>query len=275
MSDPSMMPCVFSAHGSPMNIVADNSFTRALVSEAARLPRPEAILVVSAHWQSRGSLVTSSVRPPQIFDFSGFPRELYAVEYRAPGNPALAERIAATLAAPVGEGPTGAGTTGASPTARVDPVRGIDHGAWSVLHHMYPARDIPVLQLSLDVDLPPRSHYELAKRLSFLRREGVLVLGSGNIVHSFDEVDFDDDAEALPWAVAFDALVAGKIDSSDIEELVGFGGPNAASRRAFRTNEHYLPMLYALALREEGEPLRHFHASIQNASMSMRSFTIG
>lgn len=260
-----MMPCIFAAHGSPMNIVADNAFTRDLAAEAAGLPRPEAILVVSAHWQSRGGLVTSSPAPAQIFDFSGFPPELYKAVYRAPGDPGLAQRIAAALGGPGAVGPA----------VRVDPLRGIDHGAWSILHHMFPAQDIPVLQLSLDANLSPRAHCDFAKRLSFLRREGILVMGSGNIVHSFEEVDFDDEAEALPWATEFDALVAAKIDASDMETLAGYGGPNAASRRAFRTNEHYLPMLYALALREEGESLRHFHASIQNASMSMRCFTVG
>ncbi len=258
----SRMPVLFSAHGSPMNIVADNDFTRDLVAVAARLPKPESILVVSAHWQSRGSFVTSSPRPKQIYDFSGFPPELYKVSYSAPGDPRLAEHIAATL-------------SGSGSTVLPDPGRGIDHGAWSVLHHMYPAQDIPVLQLSLDAGLSPGAGFEFAQRLAPLREEGVLVVGSGNIVHSFDEVDFDDNAEALPWAIAFDALVKEKIDATDTETLIGFGGPNAASRRAFRTNEHYLPMLYALALREDGEPVQYFHESIQNASMGMRCFMIG
>lgn len=260
-----MMPALFLAHGSPINIVADNAFTRALREVPARIPRPVAILVISAHWQSRGSLVTSSPDPCQIYDFSGFPEELYEVKYEAPGNAALAAHIASSL------------------PAECDPERGIDHGAWSVLHHMYPAADIPVLQLSLDAELSPRGHFELGGKLAFLRSEGVLVIGSGNIVHSFDEVDFDDDARPLPWAVEFDAMIRDRIDSGDTDTLVSLAetgsasglAPRRAVRRAFRTNEHYLPMLYALALRQEKEPIVHLHESIQNASMGMRCFMVG
>src|SRR5262245_57701160 len=182
------MPALFVGHGSPMNAVEDSEFRRGWAAAAARLPRPEAVLCVSAHWETAGVFVTSSEKPTTIHDFYGFPDELHAVTYPAFGHPALARKVARLL----------------GPSALLDPHRGLDHGCWSVLRAMYPTASVPVLQLSLDSTRPPELHYALARRLRPLRGEGVLVLGSGNVVHNLRLMDPErGDAEA--WAVRFDA----------------------------------------------------------------------
>src|SRR5262245_51428700 len=185
------MPVVFVGHGSPMNAIEDNAFRRSWVALGARLPRPKAILCVSAHWETRGVLLTAPERPGTIHDFLGFPQTLFDVRYPAPGDPALARRAAALLA---------------STRARLDPERGLDHGAWSVLLAMYPRADVPVVQLSLDTSRPAEFHYELATALAPLRDRGVLVLGSGNIVHNLERIDFRR-AGGYDWAERFNDTV--------------------------------------------------------------------
>ena len=253
------MPVLFVGHGSPMNIIADNSYTRSLQQLGPALPRPRAILVISAHWQTRGPFVTSAPQPPLIYDFYGFPAELYRQEYGSPGSPEVASRLQAV--------------TG----QRVMPAagRGIDHAAWAVLKHLYPAADIPVLEMSLDRLLSPQAHFDLAKSLAPLREEGVLLLGSGNLVHNLAKIDFSAlDAPAFEWAVRFDREMERLLLNRETDRLIAYDAlPDV--QWAVPTDEHYLPMLYAAALREENESLRFCCTDIQNGSIAMRSFVIG
>lgn len=257
------MPVVFVGHGSPMNIVLDNPYTRSLRDLARRLPRPEAVCVVSAHWLTPGTFVSCQARPRQIYDFFGFPEELYRVPYGPPGHPALARRTVALLAA-------------AAPSADCNADWGHDHAGWSVLRHMYPAADVPVYLVSVDMSAPAERHAALGRLLAPLRDDGVLVMGSGNIVHNLRLADFEDmDAPPDPRGVAFDAAVKDALSAGDLETLVGYERLGGAARYAVPTPDHYFPMLYAAALREKGEPLRFPCEIFQNRSVSMRSFAIG
>jgi 4,5-DOPA dioxygenase extradiol len=261
------MPALFVGHGSPMNLVLDNGFTRSLAAWGRRLPRPEAILVVSAHWLTAGTFVTCAARPRVIYDFYGFPEELYAITYPSPGAPEEADFVRrAVRGAPVG----------------CDLEWGLDHASWAVLKHLYPAADVPVFELSLDYSADDRHpkplsyHYELARELSGLRSRGVLVIGSGNIVHNLARIDFGDmDAKPYPWAVEFDERVKESLLAGRHRDLVEYRDLAQSAPLAVPTLDHYLPMLYVLALQEEGEPLVFTHEGIQNASISMRCFQIG
>jgi 4,5-DOPA dioxygenase extradiol len=239
-----------------MNAIEENEFTRGLRDAARRIPRPESILCVSAHWQTRGVRVTGSERPPTIHDFSGFPKELHQVEYPAPGDRALAQRVSKLLG------------------ANVDPARGLDHGAWGVLRIMYPEAGIPVVQLSLDAGLTGAGHYELAKKLGPLRDEGVLILASGNIVHNLPLVDFsrDDGAE---WAARFNDKIKQLILDDAPDELAAFEKLGPEARMAAPTPEHFLPLLYALAVKTEGERVSFFNDKIVMGAISMTSAMIG
>jgi 4,5-DOPA dioxygenase extradiol len=251
------MPALFIGHGSPMNIIADNDYTRALERLAADLPPPRAILVVSAHWLTRGTAVGNDEQDVTIHDFSGFPDELYEKSYPAPGSPAVAARVAELT------------------RGRAVPVpRGLDHAAWAPLIRMYPAADMPVLELSLDMTLPPAAHYELGGMLAPLRDEGVLVIGSGNVVHSFAEIDWDEGAPPLPWAVEFDEWVAAMTQERRHQDLVEYLR-HPYGRRAAPTPDHYYPLLYALAVSAGDEPVATVHAGIQHAGMSMRCLRFG
>jgi 4,5-DOPA dioxygenase extradiol len=254
---PRPMPVLFVGHGSPMNAVSDNPFTRSLGVLGRALPRPDAVLVVSAHWLTRGTRVCCTPHPRTIHDFMGFPPELYAMEYPAPGAPALAREVA-TLAG-----------------ATCDDAWGFDHGAWTVLHHMYPDADIPLLELSLDAGLSPAEHFEIGRRLSVLRDRGVLIVGSGNIVHNLRAVRWEDDAEAYPWAIEFDEWVAGRLAAGDDDALVDYEQMGRVASLAVPTNEHYLPLLYAAALRREDDALAFTHEGIDMGSMSMRCVRFG
>ncbi len=257
------MPALFVGHGSPMNIVLDNAYTRSLRDLSRRLPPPEAVCVVSAHWLTRGTVVSCQARPRQIYDFFGFPEELYRVPYGPPGHPALARRTVALLKA-------------AAPAADCSAEWGSDHAAWSVLRHMYPAADVPVYLVSVDMTAPPSRHAALGRLLAPLRDEGVLVMGSGNIVHNLRLADFGDmDAAPDPRGIAFDTSVKDALSAGDLAALVGYERLGEAARFAVPTPDHYFPMLYAAALRETGEPLRFPCEIFQNRSVSMRSFAIG
>ncbi len=257
------MPVLFVGHGSPMNIALDNAYTRGLRELAGRLPRPEAVCVVSAHWMTRGTFVSCQDTPRQIFDFYGFPDELYRVRYEPPGHPALARRTVALLQA-------------AAPEAACNGEWGHDHAGWSVLLHMYPAADVPVYLVSVDMTAPAERHAALGRSLGPLRDDGVLVIGSGNIVHNLRLADFADmDAPPDPRGVAFDTAVKEALDAGDLETLVRYERLGTPARYAVPTADHYFPMLYAAALREKGEPLRFPCEVFQNRSVSMRSFAIG
>ncbi|GAB6111025.1 4,5-DOPA-extradiol-dioxygenase [Desulfomicrobium salsuginis] len=246
------MPLVFVGHGNPMNAIEDNEFSRAWAQLGRELPRPRAILCVSAHWETDGTCVTSAQMPETIHDFSGFPAELNHIQYPAPGSPALARKVMdATRYARI----------------RHDRSWGLDHGAWSVLCRMYPRADIPVVQLSIDAGAPPYFHYELGRELAPLRKEGVLILGSGNMVHNLGVMAWQD--EGFEWAVECDAAMAGLIEAGDHDALVEYEGlPHA--RLAIPTEEHYLPLLYVLGAMDPGEGTRFFNDRVTLGSISMR-----
>ncbi len=254
----SRMPALFLAHGNPMNAIADNAFTRSLAALAADLPRPRAILVVSAHWLTRGTHVLTATNPRTIHDFGGFPEELYRIDYPAPGAPDVADSVCDL-----------------APSVRRDDTWGLDHASWAVLRHMWPHADVPVLELSLDMTAPPHTHWELARTLAPLRDDGVLVVGSGNIVHSFAGISWEPDAPAHPWAEEFDAWVADALVRGDEASLVDYHAAGPMAQLSVPTNDHYLPLLYAAALRTDDDAVSFPHAGIDMASMSMRCVRVG
>ena len=256
---PGRAPLVFLGHGSPLNSVRDNEFTRRLVRLGRELPEPAAVCVVSAHWLSRGETrVGTSERPGTLHDFGGFPAELYALQYPAPGSPRYArELIECVSQVPV----------------REDAQRELDHGAWSMLLHLWPAADVPVFQMSIDWDQPQAWHFALAQELRALRECGVLLLCSGNIVHNLGRLSaHEEDPQIAPWASEFDAWAAARLEARDFAALIDHErqGPNA--RLAVPTNDHYLPFVYALGALAEGEALRTLHTGFQYGSISMRCF---
>lgn len=260
--DPGMnarMPVLFVGHGSPMNAIEDNEFRQGWAEAALRLARPRAVLCVSAHWETRGVFVTAAARPSTIYDFYGFPDTLYRVLYPAPGSPGLAQRVADLVR---------------RAEVRLDPQRGLDHGAWSVLTAMYPEADVPVLQLSLDATQGPAFHYALGQELVPLRDEGVLILGSGNLVHNLRLVDFGR-AEGYDWADGFNQKLKERIVARDHARLVDYESLGADSRRAVPTPEHYLPVLYALGARTEADDVAFFNDKTALGSLSMTSLAIG
>jgi len=256
-----MMPALFVGHGNPMNAIEENVYAAAWRVAADAFPRPRAILCISAHWETEGTFVTAMDEPRTIHDFYGFPGELYQVQYPAPGSRSLAERVRSLVG---------------STAVRLDDGYswGLDHGAWSVLRRMYPAADIPTVQLSLDRTQHPRFHYDLGSELQALRKEGVLIVGSGNLVHNLRLLQWDA-AEAHPWATEFDRLAAGLILSGEHDRLVAYPALGMAARLSIPTNEHYLPLLYVLSLQQPGEPVSFFAEGLPLGSISMRSVRIG
>jgi 4,5-DOPA dioxygenase extradiol len=255
----STFPALFLGHGSPLNAIEENESTRDWQALAARLAPPRAILCVSAHWETRGPRVTSAAHPETIHDFHGFPRALFDVRYPARGDPELAARVADLLR---------------PQDVRPDPHRGLDHGCWSVLRVMYPEADVPVLQLSLDRGRAPREHYELAARLAPLREEGVLVLGSGNLVHNLGDVDFASRG-GRDWAVRFNDLLKRRIEAREHEKLLSYEQLSPDAHRAIPTPEHYLPLAYVLALQKADEPVSFLVDRIVLGSISMTSVLVG
>lgn len=251
------MPALFVGHGSPMNAIEDNEFSRAWAAMGRALPRPQAILCVSAHWQTRGSHATAMANPRTIYDFYGFPDALYRQQYPAPGAPGLARLVQETAPVPVG----------------LDQGWGLDHGAWSVLIKMYPQADIPVVQLSLDATQPPAYHYALGRALRPLRERGVMILGSGNIVHNLRLMCWED--RAFDWAAEFDATAKQFIEAGDHQSLVEYGKLGRSAALSIPTNEHYLPLLYALGAAEDGEQVQFFADRVTFCAISMRSLRIG
>lgn len=256
------MPVLFIGHGNPMNAIRDTPFTRALANLGKTLPRPKAILCISAHWMTRrGTWVTHARDPRIIYDFSGFPRELFAVQYPVQGDPDVAERIS-----------KGSSDPAIQPD---DGEWGIDHGAWSVLKHMYPAADVPVLQLSLDMTQGPEFHFALGARLKDLRREGILIVGSGNVVHNLRQVNFADDARPLDWAVDFDAWLKQRLEQRDYGAVLHNATESLAGRLSIPTPDHWYPLLYALGASDAADLLRFEYEGIENASISMRCLSLG
>jgi 4,5-DOPA dioxygenase extradiol len=252
------MPLLFVGHGSPMNAVEDNEFSRAWIEVGSALPAPKAILCVSAHWESRGTQITAMEKPRTIYDFYGFPPELYAKTYPAPGSPDLAGRVRNLV-----------GMNEVTP----DLNWGFDHGTWSVLSRMFPNADVPVVQVSLDVNKSPQAHYDLGRQLRDLRNEAILIIGSGNIVHNLRMVVFED--IAFDWAVEFDGMVKKAILDGNHEPLIQYKTQGRAAALSINSAEHYKPLLYILGAMEPGEPVNFFAEKVWGGSVSMRSVRIG
>ena len=256
------MPVLFVGHGSPMNAIEDNAWSRGFRAVAALLPRPRVVLAVSAHWYVPGTFVTGNEHPETIHDFGGFPRELYEMEYPAPGDVELARLVVGLLG---GE------------RAALSTDWGLDHGTWSVLRHLYPAADVPVVQLSIDRRLPPAEHLELGRKLAPLREEGVLVMGSGNIVHNLRHALSNaqrGDSSTPAWATRFDADVAKAIEQNDGEQLIRLVTSNDG-RMSHPTLDHYLPLLYAVGAADKGDAVRCPITGFDLGSLSMRTVIFG
>jgi 4,5-DOPA dioxygenase extradiol len=255
------MPVLFIGHGSPMNAVRDNSFTRRLSVWGKSIPvRPAAILVISAHWLSHGTHVMMNENPETIYDFGGFPEELYRIRYPAPGAPEQAILAKNTIL---------------TATVTEDMSRGLDHGAWSILRHLFPDASIPVFQLSIDYYKPLHYHYELGRELGALRNKGILIIGSGNIVHNLYQVDFNDHAVPFGWASEFDYAVKTSLQKGNPAALINYQQLSPAASLAVPAPDHYIPMIYTLGMAAPSEIPAIQYEEIQNASVSMLSFQIG
>lgn len=254
------MPAIFIGHGNPMNIVRHNQWTEGWRSLGTAIPRPRAILAVSAHWYIPSTMVTAMPHPRTIHDFGGFPQELYEIEYPAPGDPALAIRVQSLLA-PIPVEP--------------DEEWGLDHGTWSVLDHMFPEADIPVVQLSINRTQPPSFHYEIGKRLAPLRDEGILLLGSGNLVHNLQAYEWErPDVGAFNWASRFEEKVRGLLRAGKDAQLIDYAGLGPEAKLSVPTPDHYLPFLYVLGSRREGESVSFPIQGFDGGSMSMLAVEI-
>ncbi len=249
-------PVLFVGHGNPMNAVEENAYVRAWKILGSTLSVPHAILVVSAHWLTEGTKVHIANTPRTIHDFYGFPEELYKIRYDCPGAPNYAEATMALL----------------SPTPVTgDTQWGLDHGSWVILRHLYPNADVPVFQLSIDVSRTHRAHYELAQLLRPLREKGVLVIGSGNIVHNLGRIDFEQDAKPFSWAEEFDETAKSLLLSGDDDALVDYEKIGGAATLAIPTPDHYWPLLYALGLKVKGDRVTFPVEGIAHSSISMRT----
>ena len=255
------MPAIFFGHGNPMNAVMKNRYTEAWSTIGRSLPRPQAILCVSAHWYLPGTAVTAMTKPRTIHDFGGFPRELYEVQYPAPGSPELAQRVK-DLLAPL--------------PVELDQRWGLDHGAWSVLCHVFPEAEIPVVQLSIDETREARFHYELGKSLAPLRDEGVLIIGSGNLVHNLHTYAWGQhEVEPFDWAVRFETQAREFLSQGNDAPLVNYESLGRDALLSAPTPDHYLPLVYILGLRREGEAASFPVEGFDGGSISMLSVQIG
>jgi 4,5-DOPA dioxygenase extradiol len=256
------MPAIFFGHGNPLNALRRNSYTAGWAALGASLPRPSAVLCVSAHWYFPGTAVTAMSQPRTIHDFGGFPQELFEVQYPAPGNPKLAQRVAELLA-PL-------------PVGMDEKSWGLDHGTWSVLSHVFPEADIPVVQLSIDETKPPEFHYEIAKQLGPLRDEGVLVIGSGNIVHNLHTYAWGKhEVEPFDWAVRFENLAREMLLSGNDTPLIDYEGLGRDALLSAPTPDHYLPLLYLMGLRRPGDSVTFPVEGFDGGSISMLTVRIG
>lgn len=256
------MPVLFLGHGSPMNAIEENEFVKGWREIGRRLPRPNAILCISAHWQTNGTFLTAMEKPITIHDFGGFPRELFEVQYPAPGSPELAKETKKIIK---------------KTEAELDDKWGLDHGAWSVIKHLYPEADVPVIEMSLDYNQSPRYHYELAEELAPLRKKGVLIIGSGNMVHNLRMVawdKFDSDNYGYDWAIEASEKMKKYILEGSHDKLINYKAQGAAYNLAIPTPEHYLPLLYTLALKGKNENVNLFNDKAVAGSLTMTSVII-
>jgi 4,5-DOPA dioxygenase extradiol len=254
------MPVLFLGHGSPLNAIEENGFTRGWQGIGKDLPRPNAILCISAHWETRGTFVTGMEKPRTIHDFGGFPQALFDVHYPAPGSPVLAEQTQQAVT---------------STHIGIDHQWGLDHGAWSVIIHLFPKADLPVVQLSLDRSLTPQQHYDLARELAVLRRKGVLIIGSGNMVHNLGVIDWRNPEGGYDWAIEANSRMKELIMNEGHAQLADYTNQGQAFQLSIPTAEHYLPLLYVLGLKDRKEPVCLFNDRTVMGSISMTSLKIG
>lgn len=254
------MPALFIGHGNPMNAVEENKFTKEWQTLGLRLPRPKAILCISAHWFTEGSFVTTAEAPQTMHDFYGFPQELYDIDYRCSGASDIARAIESLAT-----------------RAIVTDNRkwGLDHGTWVPLLRMYPEADIPTTQLSIDMSQPSRFHYDFGRELTTLRNKGVLIIGSGNIVHNLGRIDFDPKAQPYDWSIEFDEKVRELIDNNDHESLIEYENLGRAAMLSIPTPDHYWPLLYILGLINEDDEIAYPVEGIAHGSISMRAVVVG
>lgn len=256
-------PVLFIGHGSPMNGIEDNEFSRTWTKYGKEIPKPKAVLVISAHWLTKGTHITAMEHPKTIHDFGGFPQALFDVQYPAPGNPSLAKATSKLVT---------------STTVGLDHDWGLDHGTWSVVKHMYPDADIPVLQLSIDYNQPPQYHYDLAKQLKSLRNKGVLIIGSGNMVHNLRMISWEKMKEAnygFDWAIEMNTIFKEKISKSDFQSLINYEKLGPAAKLAIPTPDHYYPLLYAMALQDNKDEISFFNDKMVGGSLNMTSVKWG
>jgi 4,5-DOPA dioxygenase extradiol len=262
LSSSDKMPVLFLGHGSPMNAIEENEFVKGFREIAKEISEPVAILCISAHWETNGTFITAMEMPRTIHDFGGFPKELYEVQYPAPGSPALAQEIKRLV------NKTNVG---------LDYKWGLDHGAWSVIKHMYPDADVPVLEMSLDHYQTAQYHYDLAKELSVLRQKGVLIIGSGNMIHNLSLVDWrrlNEAGFAFDWAEEAREKMNNLILNDDHQALINYTAQGRAFQLSIPTPEHYLPLLYTLALKDKNEKITLFNDKAVAGSLSMTSVKI-
>lgn len=256
------MPVLFVGHGSPMNAIQENEFVTGWRNIGKTLPKVNAVLCISAHWETKGTFVTAMEKPKTIHDFGGFPQELFDVQYPAPGSPEIAGKTKEIIR---------------KAEVELDYKWGLDHGCWSVVKHLYPRADVPVFQMSLDYYLSAQYHFDLAKELASLRKRGVLIIGSGNMVHNLGLVAWDkldSTGYGYDWAIEANELMKEYILLGDYQKLINYKLQGKAYNLAVPTPEHYLPMLYALALKEENENVNLFNDKAVGGSLSMTSFKI-
>lgn len=258
-TDDQLMPVLFIGHGSPMNGIENNLFSNNWKQLAKEIPTPKAVLVISAHWLSRGTRITAMDLPPTIHDFGGFPKELFDVQYPAPGNPQLAKETASIIT---------------STQVELDHDWGLDHGTWTIVRHMYPEANIPVLQLSIDYTKPPQYHYDLAKELYQLRKKGVLIFGSGNMVHNLRMVAWnkiDETEYGYDWAIEMNEKFKTLIVNSDHNRLINYQTLGREALLSIPTPEHYMPLLYTLGLKGKNETASFFNDKAVGGSLTMTS----
>ncbi|MBR9758377.1 MAG: 4,5-DOPA dioxygenase extradiol [Algicola sp.] len=262
MKSTGKMPVLFLGHGSPMNAIEENEFVSTFKKLGQELVRPNAILCISAHWETKGTFVTAMQHPRTIHDFGGFPQALFDVQYPAPGSPELAQETKSIIT---------------KTEVGLDDKWGLDHGAWSVIKHLYPNADIPVIQMSIDYSKPAKYHYELAQELNSLRHKGVLIIGSGNMVHNLRRVAWNklNEEFAFDWATEANEKMKSHILSGDFQPLIDFKSQGKAFDLAIPTPEHYLPLLYTLALKDEHEETTLFNDKPVGGSLTMTSVKIG
>lgn len=252
----SRMPLVFVGHGSPMNAIEDNDYTREWISMSERIPRPEVILSVSAHWFTKGTKIMNEEAPKTIYDMYGFPRELYEVVYNSPGSPSVAKLSKELI----------------SKETEYDNSWGIDHGTWSVLVHMYPDRKIPVFQISIDAYAPPEVHYNIGRNLRTLREQGVLIFGTGNIVHNLRLVDWHMGSKGFDWAYEFDEYIYENIINKNHNNIINYKEMCESAKHAVPIPDHFYPLLYTLGATYEDDKISVFNKSCELGSLTMTSY---